>query len=393
MQQAARVSRYTAFMLPGRDGGVRRDRTRSSLRRATNAPRTMSPAASATGRKAVVDHQHTKSEHTTKTSTCSSGANRRDGRHRREDGDRRSRRARHRRSRARPSGRRNRISRLDLLQREIEEQAVLMTIARLPARCDRLQREIIGAIRVAGDLERVGDLAKNIAAGARSRSASNQACPAPSSALEAHERVRDGAAQGRCSTLTCASATSSGRATSGSRDVELDALEDSVFRDLLTYMSGGSCAASPSRAHLLFSSCSKNIERIGDHATNIAETRSSTSCIPVRNPADRSPARAVGKDGHQRPKLEESSSMNQARKDIVRSPEPPPRPGHPDRRGRIRISPCCSVTISRRKDTAGRERRARRRSGIAAWPQNRARPCDPRLDAARRSRASKSAAA
>ena len=53
------------------------------------------------------------------------------------------------------------------------------------------------------------------------------------------------------------------------RDVELDALEDSVFRDLLTHM-----MEDPRNitfcAHLLF--CSKNIERIGDHATNIAET-------------------------------------------------------------------------------------------------------------------------
>ncbi len=53
------------------------------------------------------------------------------------------------------------------------------------------------------------------------------------------------------------------------RDVDLDALEDSVFRDLLTHM-----MEDPRNitfcAHLLF--CSKNIERIGDHATNIAET-------------------------------------------------------------------------------------------------------------------------
>ena len=65
------------------------------------------------------------------------------------------------------------------------------------------------------------------------------------------------------------SATSSGRTTVWERDAELDALEDSVFRDLLTHM-----MEDPRNitfcAHLLF--CSKNIERIGDHATNIAET-------------------------------------------------------------------------------------------------------------------------
>ena len=52
-------------------------------------------------------------------------------------------------------------SRLDLLQREIEEQAIMTIARRQPVAIDL--REIIGAIRVAGDLERVGDLAKNIA--------------------------------------------------------------------------------------------------------------------------------------------------------------------------------------------------------------------------------------
>ena len=64
------------------------------------------------------------------------------------------------------------------------------------------------------------------------------------------------------------SATSSARAV-WERDVELDALEDSVFRDLLTHMMEDPRNISYC-AHLLF--CSKNIERVGDHATNIAET-------------------------------------------------------------------------------------------------------------------------
>ena len=65
------------------------------------------------------------------------------------------------------------------------------------------------------------------------------------------------------------SATSSARARSGSNDVELDALEDSVFRDLLTFMMEDPRNISFC-THLLF--CSKNLERIGDHTTNIAET-------------------------------------------------------------------------------------------------------------------------
>ena len=51
--------------------------------------------------------------------------------------------------------------RLDALQREIEEMAVLTIARRQPVAVDL--RELIGAIRIAGDLERVGDLAKNIA--------------------------------------------------------------------------------------------------------------------------------------------------------------------------------------------------------------------------------------
>ena len=54
-----------------------------------------------------------------------------------------------------------------------------------------------------------------------------------------------------------------------SRDGELDSLEDSVFRDLLTFMMEDPRNISFC-THLLF--CSKNIERVGDHATNIAET-------------------------------------------------------------------------------------------------------------------------
>ena len=71
------------------------------------------------------------------------------------------------------------------------------------------------------------------------------------------------------------------------RDVELDALEDSVFRDLLTHM-----MEDPRNitfcAHLLF--CSKNIERIGDHATNIAETvvyLVTGSTLPTERPRGR----------------------------------------------------------------------------------------------------------
>ena len=72
------------------------------------------------------------------------------------------------------------------------------------------------------------------------------------------------------------------------RDAELDALEDSVFRDLLTFMMEDPRNISFC-THLLF--CSKNIERIGDHSTNIAETivyLVTGESLPVDRPKGRS---------------------------------------------------------------------------------------------------------
>ena len=95
------------------------------------------------------------------------------------------------------------------------------------------------------------------------------------------------------------------------RDADLDALEDSVFRDLLTHM-----MEDPRNitlcAHLLF--CSKNIERIGDHATNIAETvfyLVTGSTLPTDRPRGRQETDIEGDAGGE-------VVMNQARKEIVR---------------------------------------------------------------------------
>jgi phosphate transport system protein len=59
------------------------------------------------------------------------------------------------------------------------------------------------------------------------------------------------------------------RCADGARDEEIDAMYTSLFRELLTYMMEDPRNITPC-THLLF--CAKNIERIGDHATNIAET-------------------------------------------------------------------------------------------------------------------------
>ena len=77
-------------------------------------------------------------------------------------------------------------------------------------------------------------------------------------------------------------------------DQEIDALNNSVFRELLTYM-----IEDPRNitfcTHLMF--CAKNIERMGDHATNIAET---VHYVLDRHAAARRPAAEAGRDRHAR---------------------------------------------------------------------------------------------
>ena len=154
--------------------------------------------------------------------------------------------------------------RLDALQREIEEQAVLTIARRQPMAVDL--REIIGAIRVAGDLERVGDLAKNIAR----RSVKIGLEARVPRAIIGLKHMNDVATELMKDVLDAYAQRDVELARAvWERDAELDALEDSVFRDLLTHMMEDPRNISFC-AHLLF--CSKNIERIGDHATNIAET-------------------------------------------------------------------------------------------------------------------------
>jgi phosphate transport system protein len=154
--------------------------------------------------------------------------------------------------------------RLDALQRDIEEQAVLTIARRQPMAVDL--REIIGAIRVAGDLERVGDLAKNIA----KRSVKIGLEARVPRAIVGLKHMNEVATELMKDVLDAYAQRDVERARAvWERDAELDALEDSVFRDLLTHMMEDPRNISFC-AHLLF--CSKNIERIGDHATNIAET-------------------------------------------------------------------------------------------------------------------------
>ena len=154
--------------------------------------------------------------------------------------------------------------RLDTLQREVEEHAVLTIARRQPMAVDL--REIVSAIRISGDLERVGDLAKNIAKRAI-KIAGDVRQPR---AVIGLKHMGELATLQLKDVLDAYAQRDLERARSvWSRDADLDALEDSVFRDLLTFMLEDPRNISFC-THLLF--CSKNIERAGDHATNIAET-------------------------------------------------------------------------------------------------------------------------
>ena len=172
--------------------------------------------------------------------------------------------------------------RLDRLQRDIEESAILTIARRQPMAVDL--REIVAAIRVSGDLERVGDLAKNIAK--RTARIANE--PRVARAVVGLRHMNEIAATQLKDVLDAYAARDPERAQDvWARDGELDALEDSVFRDLLTFMMEDPRNISFC-THLLF--CSKNIERVGDHATNIAETvvyLATGETLPVERPKGR----------------------------------------------------------------------------------------------------------
>jgi phosphate transport system protein len=153
---------------------------------------------------------------------------------------------------------------IDQLQRVIEERAVLTIARRQPMAIDL--REIVGAMRVASDLERIGDLAKNI--GKRVNQLDSDFHPLK--LIRGLEHMTD-LVQGQVKAVLDAYAAHDLPAAMvvWKGDEEIDAICTSLFRELLTYMMEDPRNISFC-IHLMF--CAKNIERIGDHATNIAET-------------------------------------------------------------------------------------------------------------------------
>ena len=151
---------------------------------------------------------------------------------------------------------------IDALEKEISQDVMKLAL-RGPLATDL--RIILAAIRIASDIERIGDLAANMA---KRTHALNLAPPLPQTrglralGALALRQVRDAMAAYNGLDATAALEVRE-------RDAELDVQYTALFRELLTYM-----MEDPRNLtfciHLLF--CAKNIERIGDHATNIAET-------------------------------------------------------------------------------------------------------------------------
>ncbi|MBP1851481.1 phosphate signaling complex protein PhoU [Rhizobium halophytocola] len=153
---------------------------------------------------------------------------------------------------------------MDAAELDIGEKAVIVIARRQPVAADL--REIIGALRIASDLERVGDMGKNNA----KRVMAVQGTGVPRKLARGLEHLSELALLQLKEVLDVYSTRSAEKAKSiRDRDEEIDAMYTSLFRELLTYMMEDPRNITTC-THLLF--CAKNIERVGDHATNIAET-------------------------------------------------------------------------------------------------------------------------
>jgi phosphate transport system protein len=151
---------------------------------------------------------------------------------------------------------------VDGLEHEVSNDVVKLLVMRSPVARDL--REVLAALRIASDIERIGDYAANIA----KRSVALNLAPPVAAA-----RGLPGLAEFACEIVREVIAAYRDRdaeraMVARARDAELDTLYTGLFRELLTYMMEDPRTIT-SCTHLLF--MAKNIERIGDHATNIAE--------------------------------------------------------------------------------------------------------------------------
>ena len=152
---------------------------------------------------------------------------------------------------------------IDMMQRRIDETAVSMIARRQPMATDL--RAIITAIHVANDLERMGDMAKQIAR----RSMQIEGLGLAPKFYNGVKHMNDLVLRQVKAALDAYATRDSAAAVEiCNHDDEVDALYTSLFRELLTYMMEDPRLITQC-THLLF--CGKSLERVGDHATNIAE--------------------------------------------------------------------------------------------------------------------------
>jgi phosphate transport system protein len=155
-----------------------------------------------------------------------------------------------------------RDTQIDNLQVEAEKKILRLLALRQPLARDL--RQTISALKIAAELERIGDLAKNIAKRAKVLDAVQ-----PAGALKGVSRMGRLVTAQLKRVLDAYSAQETDAANKvWTRDEEVDEHYQSLFRELLTYMMEDPRTISGC-AHLLF--VAKNLERIGDHCTNIAE--------------------------------------------------------------------------------------------------------------------------
>lgn len=151
---------------------------------------------------------------------------------------------------------------IDMIEAEVERLAVRIIALRAPMAVDL--REVVAALKIAGVVERIGDYAKNIAK--RVPMIESEHRIEPISILPAMGRMASEMVHDVLDAFAARDAEEAMRVVES--DAALDDFYDSIFRTLVTYMVENPKTISQV-AHLLF--VAKNLERIGDHATNVAE--------------------------------------------------------------------------------------------------------------------------
>lgn len=153
-------------------------------------------------------------------------------------------------------------TRVDALERDIDDFVIRILALRQPMAGDL--REIVAALKISSDLERIGDYAANVAK--RAIALTQSPVVRPVGAVPRMSRMALMLIKDVIDSYVERDAEKAVRVWEG--DEELDEMYTSLFRELLTYMMEDPRNITAS-THLLF--IAKNIERIGDHATNIAE--------------------------------------------------------------------------------------------------------------------------